>query len=467
MKTTRREFMKTVGCGAVALGMPQAVQDRVRSDRPNIVIVLADDMTWSDCEPYGSPNVKTPNMRKLAEQGMRFDNMFTTTAMSAPSRQQLYTGLFPVRNGAYPNHSSVYEGTKSIAHHLSDLGYRVALSGKKHFGPPGSFPFEKQTLEALLESDERPFCHILASRDPHKPWSAGDAQEYSPDEIAVPPNLIDTPAMRRSLREYYAEISHLDKTLGRVMKALDDAGERDNTLLIFTSEQGMTLPFGGKWLCYDTGLRTAFIARWPGRVAPGSATDALVQYVDVVPTLVEIAGGDPEGIDTGCAGGDGRTGFDGRSFLGLLDRRGGAFRDVVYGVQTTEGIKNGTLYPVRSIRNGRYKYIRNLNHTNAFTNVYTEGGKYHDEYFQPLLAAGEKNRSIAERLRHFQHRPAEEMYDLRKDPFELTSVADDPDLAEIKARLKGRLEAWMKEQGDQGLETEKLALARQKNKKGG
>lgn len=464
MKRTRRNFIKTIGCGALAIGMPPVAETRSRSDKPNIVIVLADDMAWFDCEPYGSPNARTPNMLKLAGQGMRFDNMFTATAMCAPSRQQLYTGLYPVRNGAFPNHSSVHEGTRSMAHHLTELSYLVSLKGKKHFKPPASFPFGKQSLEKLLESEERPFCHILASNSPHKPWTEGDAQEFSPDEIVVPPNLTDTPETRRSLCEYYAEISHLDETLGRVMTAIDDAGERDNTLLIFTSEQGMTLPFGGKWLCYDTGLRTAFLARWPGKIEPGTSTQALVQYVDVVPTLVEIAGGDRSRIDTGCADAEGRVGFDGRSFLGLLEGRSDTFRDVVYGVQTTEGIKNGTLYPVRSIRNERYNYIRNLNHTNAFTNVYTEGGKYHEEYFLPLLAAGEKNRSIAERLHRFQHRPAEEMYDLEKDPFELANIADDPDLAEIKSGLEGKLEAWMKQQGDKGLETEKTALTRQKKK---
>ena len=112
------------------------------SKKPNIMLIIGDDMTWNHCQPYGSTDAVTPNMSKLATEGMRFDRMFTSTAMCAPTRQQLYTGLYPVRNGAYPNHSWVHNGVKSIAHYLKDAGYRVGLSGKKHFGPAESFPFE-------------------------------------------------------------------------------------------------------------------------------------------------------------------------------------------------------------------------------------------------------------------------------------------------------------------------------------
>ena len=105
------------------------------ADKPNIIIVLADDMSWHDAGCYGNTDIQTPHIDKLAKQGMRFTHAFTATAMCAPTRQQLYTGVFPVRNGAYPNHSGVYPGTKSLPHHLQALGYRVALLGKTHFKP--------------------------------------------------------------------------------------------------------------------------------------------------------------------------------------------------------------------------------------------------------------------------------------------------------------------------------------------
>lgn len=430
--------------------------------KPNVVLLLADDMTWSDCEPYGSTNVPTPHLRKLAEQGMRFDNMFTATAMCAPARQMLYTGLFPVRNGAFPNHSQVRPGVKSIVHHLSALGYTVSLEGKRHFGPEASFPFAKRKLRQILKHTEKPFCHIVASDDPHKPWTTGKSSSFDPEKITVPPHLIDTPETRRQLCRYYAEISNLDHKLGSIMEQLDEAGAAGNTILMFNSEQGMTLPFGGKWTCYHTGLKTAFIVRWPGKVKPGSSTPALSQTVDILPTLVEIAGGDPATIDTGCADADGSRGFDGRSLIPVLTGRSDHFRDHVFGAQTTRGILNGTLYPIRSVSNKRYKYIRNLNHGNGFQNAYTSGGKYHDEFFRPLLAAAEKSPEIKSRLNFFQHRPAEELYDLKNDPHELHNLAAAPEHDEIRRSLGRQLDDWMRQQGDRGIETERTATVRER-----
>lgn len=425
--------------------------------KPNIVLLLADDMTWSDCEPYGSTNVPTPNIRKLAEQGMRFDSMFTSTAMCSPARQMLYTGLYPVRSGAFPNHSHVRPGVQSIVQHLTFLGYAVSLEGKRHFGPKESFPFERRNLKRVLEREERPFCHIIASDDPHLPWITGDPAAFDPEKITVPPYLIDTPETRRQLCQYYAEITNLDQTLGTTMQQLDEAGVADNTILMFNSEQGMTLPFGGKWSCYESGLKTAFIVRWPGTVKPASSTAALTQSVDILPTLVEIAGGDPSVIDTGCADADGSIGFDGKSLLAILKGGSVPLRDHVFGVQTTQGIINGTLYPIRSVRDNRYKLIRNLNHENPFQNVCTEGGESHGEFFVPLLAAAQKSPAIKARLDFFQHRPAEELYDLEQDPHELHNLASSPEHDAIRIRLGHKLDGWMRQQGDLGMVTEETA----------
>lgn len=424
-------------------------------EKPNIVILLGDDMTWSDCGPYGSANVPTPNIAKLAEQGMRFDKMFTSTAMCSPARQMLFTGLFPVRSGAFPNHSDVRPGVQSIVQHLTALGYAVSLEGKHHFGPRESFPFEKRNLKRVLERKERPFCHIVASADPHKPWTTGEPANFDPEKITVPPNLIDTLETRRHLCQYYAEIVNLDHTLGTIMQQLDEAGVANNTILMFNSEQGMTLPFGGKWSCYESGLKTAFIIRWPRTVKAGSSSSALTQTVDILPTLVEIAGGDSHVIDTGCADADGSRGFDGKSLLAILKGESAQLRDHVFGVQTTSGIINGTLYPIRSVRDSRYKLIRNLNYENPFQNAYTEGGKYHGEFFLPLIAAAQKTPAIKARLDFFQHRTAEELYDLEQDPHELHNLAASPEHDAARLRLGQKLDQWMRQQGDLGIDTEK------------
>ena len=114
----------------------------VKKNRPNVILIMADDLGYLDISPYGSKQVKTPYLQKMADQGMSFDNMFTSTAMCSPTRQQILTGLYPVRNGAYPNHSFVYGGTKSVAHYLQDAGYETAIIGKRDFGNQESFPFK-------------------------------------------------------------------------------------------------------------------------------------------------------------------------------------------------------------------------------------------------------------------------------------------------------------------------------------
>jgi len=471
---TRREFLRAVGLGAAATatqglwaGKAQGAAADRRAARgrrkPNILLIIADDQTWRDNGCYGHSDVKTPNIDALAAGGMRFTRAFTATAMCAPTRQQLYTGLFPVRNGAYPNHSKVYPGTKSIVHHLKALGYRVGLLGKKHFGPPESFPFEsvaKKAMAAFVTRDrEQPFCLVYCSHSPHLPWSAGDASAYDPEKLTLPPYLVDTPETRRALCKYYAEITDFDREVGECTALLRDAGSEDNTIFLYTSEQGAQMPHG-KWTCYDVGLHVALVIRWPARVKAGSVARAMVQYVDVVPTLIEAAGGAPKGIDTGRPDAASRRGFDGRSFLNVLLGKTDKHNDVVYGAHTTRGIIAGSeCYPVRSIRTETHKYIWNPNHETAFHNVLIERDS--GKYWSSWVAKAKTDKHAAKIVGMYEHRPAEELYDLRKDPFELNNLAGEAKHAELKASLRRKLEAWMKQQGDEGNATEMKARERQ------
>ena len=439
-----------------------ATPDRERP-RPDIVLVVSDDTTYHDFGCYGSPDARTPNIDRLASQGMRLTHCFTGTAMCAPTRQQLYTGLFPVRSGAYPNHSQVRDGVRSMVHHLGALGYRVGLSGKTHFGPKDSFPFErvgKHKIGAFLAAgdDPRPRCLVYCSNHAHAPWTAGDASRYDPASLTLPPYLVDTPAMRRTQQHYLAEIGALDDEVGELIEHVDDTGRANDTIFIFTSEQGSGMPFA-KWTCYDAGLRTATVIRWPKRIEPGSVSDALVQYVDVLPTLVEAAGGDPEAIDTGIGGApDGSRGFDGRSFLDVLVGQSDRHREVVFGIQTTRGIISGSkCYPIRSVRDGRYKLIRNLNHETAFKNLITRPNNPRHAYWQSWLERAEHDAHAASAVRRYQYRPAVEFYDLEADPHEMHNLAADPTHAGRMAALQEQLSAWMKQQGDEGIATEMKA----------
>ena len=428
---------------------------------PNVVIVIADDMAWNDCGAYGSRQVRTPNIDRLAKQGMTFTQAFTATAMCSPTRQQLFTGIFPVRNGAYPNHSRVKAGTKSIVHHLKALGYRVGLVGKKHFGPRQSFPFAKGSAEFVTSNREQPFCLVVASKHPHSPWNAGP-EDYEPKKLKLPPQLVDNAETRKSLAAYFSEITAFDTEVGKWMQVVSKAGVEKNTIFIVTTEQGPQFP-GGKWTCYDYGLHVGLIIRWPGRVKPGSKSDALVQYVDILPTLVEAAGGKPNSINTGRPGApDGGRGFDGRSFLSVLDGKAKSHNKYVYGVHTTKGIIAGKPYPIRSVRVARYRYIRNLMSKATFQNIVTERDA--NGYWKAWIRDAKTDPKAARLVKRYRRRPAEELYDLEKDPHELHNLAGDPKHAERIRQMRGKLTAWMKQQGDAGVQTE-LAVTRRRKKR--
>ena len=418
-------------------------------EKPNILLILADDLCWYDIACYGSKDVKTPNIDQLAEDGMLFSNSFTATAMCAPTRQQLYTGLFPVRSGAMANHSTVKPGTKSLPHHLKELGYKVLLHGKKHFGPEASFPF-KFSKKMSVPDGPKPFCMVIASKKPHNAWPKN--KNYNPDKISIPPYMVDNKETRQAMTQYFTEITQLDDDVGQLMSELKEKGKADNTVVIFTSEQGSAF-FGGKWTCYDRGLKTAFIVKWPGKIKPGSKSDALIQYVDVVPTLVEIAGGNPEKIDTGRTGSpDGGNGFDGKSFLGILKSSEQEHNSYVYGVHTMQGAWVGGPYPIRSVRDKRYKYIWNPMYERSFANFLMVEDRLN--CWKSWLRDAKTDRKAAKIIEKWTKRPEFEFYDLQNDPFELNNLIDDPKSTAKIAELKHQLALWMAQQKDRGIETE-------------
>jgi N-sulfoglucosamine sulfohydrolase len=472
------QITSTFLTGALVLfGVSNAVQLHAgnKGQQPNILLFIGDDMTWRDCEPYGNKEVRTPNMQRLANEGICLDNMYTSTPMCAPTRQQLYTGLYPVRNGAYPNHSRLWEGVKTFATYFNDLGYRTALIGKKHYGPQEAYPLhyfggrhhddgkgrdiEMEKVETLIvDKHEKPYFLVVAQNQPHEPWNRGQQEIYKNRDLTVPPYLVDVPRTKHELSRYYAEITYADSLLGVCLDYVDQSGEADNTIVIFTSEQGSSLPFG-KWTCYDLGLKTAFIVRWPGMVKPSTRTSAFTQYVDVVPTLLELAGEKPSKYKTGSTDTKGKTGFDGISFADVLLKGKTKHRDYVFGVHTTRGIYFGPeAYAIRSVRDKRFKLIWNINHENTFSNLVTNARNSILNDWE--ASADEKDR---QRALFYRNRPEFELYDMINDPFELENLADNPDYSGEKAAYFRVLQRWMQQQGDKGNETEMAAKERQRD----
>lgn len=424
--------------------------------KPNFLFIIADDCTFRDIGCYGG-QAYTPNIDRLASEGMKFNQCFQSAPMCSPTRHNIYTGLYPVKSGAYPNHTFVKDGTKSVVHYLKPLGYRVALSGKRHISPQASFPFEysgkdnnpdMEAIDLLMsecKASDTPFCLFACSNEPHSPWNKGDASRYDPAKVKLPPYFVDTPETRDDMSKYLAEITYYDWQVGECLKLLEKHGVADNTLVVVVSEQGSSFPFG-KWTCYDTGLQSACIARWPGRINAGSVSDALIEYIDILPTFVEAAGG--ESVST----------LQGKSLLPVLSGKKDRHKDFVFGEMTTRGIINGSPYfGIRSVRSAEFKYIINFTPDVKFTNACTKSGAFVS--WEQKADAGDED--AADKVRRYYHRPAEELYAVSEDTFEWHNLANDPKFAEVKAELRGQLDSWMLAQGDNGQETELAALDHQ------
>ncbi len=445
------------------------------ADRPNFLLIVADDLCYRDFGFVGNKDVYTPNIDQLSTEGIHLTGMFTPAPTCSPLRHALYTGLFSIRSGAYPNHTFVKDGTKSIFTHLKEIGYRVALQNKTHVNPKASFPYEyfkgadnfKEAKNFFTRDPSQPWMMVFASNDPHSPWTRGPRERYIDSKLTVPPYLHDNAITRKLLGDYYAEISMLDGQVGQLMKLLKETNQHDNTMVVFVSEQGSSFPYGGKWNLYDNGIRTTTIVRWPGKIKAGSVNKALMQYIDIPPTFLAAAGVDPTTIDTGCPDATGNRGFDGRNVLGVWQENTPQFRDYVYAQNTTVGVIGyKEPYPSRSVRDNRYKYIRNL----APENTFTIAGIHKGQPIESWQEDAKNDKKLAAKIEWLFHRPGEELYDLDNDPYEEHNLAGQMDLASTKERLSAALDAWMVQQMDKGLETEKLAKERQgkagKGKKG-
>lgn len=446
------DFALVVVLIASWIGADRTWADEAKA-KPNLLFIIADDCTHRDLGCYGG-QARTPNIDKLASEGMRFTQCFQSAPMCSPTRHNVYTGVYPVKSGAYPNHTFAQPGTESVVHYLNPLGYRVALSGKTHISPRDIFAFEysgkdnnpdMQAIDKLFgecAQAKTPFCLFACSNEPHSPWNKGDASQYDAAKVKLPPCFVDTPETRSDMVKYLAEITYYDGQVGQCLELLAEHGLSDNTLVVVVTEQGSSFPFG-KWTCYDTGLQSALIARWPGQIKPASVSDALVEYVDVLPTFVSAAGGTPADV------------LDGSSLLPVLRGEKVDHKKFVFGLMTTRGIINGSPhFGIRSVRSSQFKYIVNFTPEVQFQNACTKS-----ECFQSWEAKAKTgDKDALEKVNRYTTRPAEELYDISTDQFEWKNLESDPAYATVKAELKKELAAWMQSQGDQGQQTELEAL---------
>lgn len=462
---TGTKFCKFILLTIVILGfgISDLFAQQQSQESPNVVFFLADDLTRWDIGTYGSKNAITPTIDRLASEGMKFTNVHQAAPMCSPTRHNLLTGRYPTQTGAYPNHTHVKDNIKSVVDYLRPLNYRLALAGKRHIGPKRIFDFEyldnKRNpqfikVDAFIgdaTSKNQSFCLFLNSNEPHTPWNKGSRSLFDKEELKLRPYFVDTDKTRDAYRNYLAEINYLDGQVQQILALLEKHEIADNTVFIFASEQGAAFPFG-KWTLYNAGLGSALIVRWPGITKPGSVSNALADYSDILPTIIDIAGGPP--VEK----------LDGSSLVPVLKGDKTDHKDYSYGIMTTRGILNGSDYfPIRSVTDGTYRYILNLAPEVQFRNVLMKGGLWAD--WKRKAKESPKAAFLVDR---YLYRPAEELYNDKKDPYNMNNLAGQERYNEIKQRLRNKLFDWMQKNGDQGIVTELRAFERQgRNKENG
>lgn len=422
--------------------------------RPDVVVFLADDMGWAECSLYGGRDVPMPNLDRLAAAGMTFTHAFVASPSCAPSRAALLTGMEPMRNGAMLNHARPRREVKKWPAYFSELGYETAAIGKTaHYEQAKEYGFDHAShfkyhqddcIEAAVawlaeRTSEKPLCLIVGTNWPHVPWPK--QTPIDPVKVTLPPKMVDTPETRLARARYLAAVGFADRDLGMVYDAAREHLGAD-TLFLFTADHGAQFPFG-KWNCYDAGLRTPLVIAWPGRIKAGVRSEAIVSWLDLLPTLVAASGGEAP------------ADIDGRSFLPVLLGEKAGHREHVFSTHSADG--NMNRYPIRALRTRDWEYIRNLDpaaehHTHVDKgNVGADGRGYWDTWAE----RAKTDPAAAAIVRQYHTRPAEELYHLSADPWELTNLAADPAHAGRLAEMRGAVDRWMEAQGDKGLETER------------
>ena len=432
----------------------------------NVLFITADDLNYNSTGYRGSKvDDITPNLDKLASQGIIFENAHVNCAVSQPSRGVLATGMYAHRNGV----EGFYHTNKDVPTVMSLLrehGYRVGIAGKvEHSTPVGDFVWDMaveqpelgqgrdpkryyevfKTFVKQSKKAKKPFYFMLNSHDPHRPFHGAPddkkmreegipypnpSKVYSPEEIEVPGFLPDIPAVREELAQYFSSIRRLDDTVGEVLKVLEEEKLLDNTIVMFLSDNGISAPFA-KTNCYLNSTRTPWIVRWPNVVAPETRnTDEFIAGIDFLPTVLDACGIVAPGN------------VDGRSFLPLLKGERQTGREKVY----TQFYETSALnrYPMFAVQDQKFGYIYNA----------WSDGKYqfrNDSQagiaFKGMAEAGKTDPDMQKRVDLLWYRVPEEFYDLENDPDAQHNLVHDPAYTEQVKQYRQDLLKWMQEYG--------------------
>ena len=401
------------------------------TERPNIVYIDCHDLgDWLGC--YGRKHVPSPNIDRLAREGALFSNQFAASPICMPSRAALYTGRYPHAVGCY-GQEPYDEDQVCMGKLFHQDGYKTMVAGWQICNPwqwagyEHALPYEpasERTPEVFREHsarDKQPFFAHFSFNLVHRPFRDTFSQ-FVARSVEVPPCLPDTDTVRQDLACLCYLVASLDGHVGRILDAIRENGLEENTIVVFAADHGPSIA-RAKHTLYDTGIRTALIIRYPRLIHAGRRHDALLGNVDLLPTLLELAGLPvPDNVD-------------GRSFLALLTGAAYTPRTEVYSEQSWGHWGGGNYYqPSRCLRTGRYKFIRNYTSTPFFVDPGWLGR------FGPHREMVEERFGAAS--------PQCELYDIQADPWELSNLAADPHYCELRAELAERLSSHLRTTGD-------------------
>ncbi|MBN2024900.1 MAG: sulfatase [Pirellulales bacterium] len=425
-----------------------------------VLLMTADDLDRQSLASFGSKRADvTPNLDRLASQGMRFLSAHVNVAICQPSRGVLATGRYG-HNSGITGFVHTTRDVPTVMETLQARGYLTGVLGKvEHSTPKASFRWDfvrdqgelgagrdpQKYYDACKEffdrcrSQGKPFYFMVNSHDPHRPFhvpgkpirgAVEPSRTFAPSDVDVPGFVPDLPGVRRELSHYLNSARRCDDTFGRVLAALTESGHEDRTLVVFLSDNGIAIPFA-KCNTYLASTRTPWIVRWPGVVKPGSANEKdFISGVDFFPTVLEALGL-PR-----------LEGLDGRSFAPLLRGEKQAGRDRVF--TQIDRKAGGDAVPMRAVQDHQFGYIYSAwsDGRHVYRN-HNEG-----QTMQAMNRAAKTDPAMAERVRVYRYRVPEELYDLAADPDCLVNLIDRPERRETADRMRAELRAWMERTGD-------------------
>ena len=459
MKNKKSIQWLLAGLLLLALSGCQSSTKEETAKRPNILIVMSDNQSAGHVGIYGDSTVRTPNMDKVAGEGVRFTNAFCNSPSCTPSRAGFLTGqdIWRLKEGAdlwsiLPTEYKLYPDL------LEASGYQVGFQGKG-WGPgsfeangrkrnPGGNPYESFAQFLQQKKKDAPWSYWISSHEPHRPYEVGIGARsgIDPAKVKVPGYLPDAPDVRTDIADYYHSVEVFDKELGDALQLLKQSGELDNTVIVVCSDNGWQMPRGLANL-YDFGTHVPLIIAWPGKFRQGTVADGLVTLNDLAPTFLELAHLPVPAEMTA------------KSLLPVLDKKNAAVeqRDyVVLGRERHAFVRqHGLGYPGRAISTKEYLYIRNYAPDRWAAGdppLYGDIDPYMLNYPGPakFYMMAHKEQPAVKPLFELGmgKRPAEELFNIVKDPYELHNLAADPAYKAIKDKLAEQMQAYLVETKD-------------------